>query len=159
MTISNSKPIEIYAGATYGDFKAIIESTDGVILGEFDRYETDGTLIKTTNLFDETKCLMLCYVYDISETRHCAYFSKLVPTETWGDDWQKGSYEHNTYAPSKEYYDLIVEFTTHLLTPGQRANSNSYYSVQTINKGDIAWLSTTKNLPELWISNDNSDEE
>ena len=159
MTTSNPKPTEIYAGATYGDFKAIIELTDGVILGEFDRYETDGTLIKTTKLFDETKTLMLCYVYDVSETRHYAYFSKLVPTATWGDDWNDSPYEHNTCEPYSRYYDLIVEFTTELLTPGQRADSNSYYSVQTINKGAIAWLSTTKNLPELWVSNDNSDEE
>lgn len=89
----------------------------------------------------------LCYV----DEHHKCYFTTQFETQ-WGDDWDDSPYEHNSEPPY--YYDSRVDsakvpwdiITVYLdgnwETPADRANGNSRYSVDDINKGAIAWLTT-----------------
>ena len=91
----------------------------------------------------------LCYV-DGNE----AWFTTAELKDQWGDDWNDAPYEHNAGRPYEWYpsrdkpqYKLkIVMFrSADLETPASRAsNGNSAYSVEQINGGAVAWLSTSQ---------------
>lgn len=98
----------------------------------------------------------LCYV-----DSPWAYFTTQELDKQWGDDWNDAPYEHNAgspyrYSPTKwtntgadandePRYDIgMVAFSAELETPADRAASNSPYSVEMINVGAVAWLSTSR---------------
>jgi len=88
----------------------------------------------------------LCYIEGST-----AYFTTQALSDQWGDDWNDAPYEHNAGSPyyfseydakqgRKEWDILIVGFRVGMETPEQIANGNSRYSVESINRGDTAWL-------------------
>ena len=98
----------------------------------------------------------LCYV-----SNGYAWFTTQELSKQWGDDWNDAPYEHNAGSPYV-YEDMIyilgegrvpnpepryevvsVPFNGRdLQTPDCLCGSNSPFSVEMINKGAIAWLST-----------------
>ena len=87
----------------------------------------------------------LCYV-----DRHKAYFTSDWEHQ-WGDDWNDRPYEHNAEEPYEHYYIDGKEFPIELKTlyfefPNEWVKlpcddfCNSPYSVEMINRGDIAWI-------------------
>lgn len=86
---------------------------------------------------------VLCFVKN-----NRAYFTTRELRKQWGDDWRKVPYEHNAGLPNDSYgeedqWEIIeVLFESPLVDPGERANCNSMYSVEDINSGAVAWLST-----------------
>jgi hypothetical protein len=83
----------------------------------------------------------LCYVDGAF-----AYFTTQKLSEQWGDDWNDAPYEHNAGEPYEwregdkepKWEILKVAFEGSLRTPDSGVE-NSRYSVQDINKGQIAW--------------------
>lgn len=95
--------------------------------------------------------LKLCYVKG-----PWAYFTSIEVTKQWGDDWDDAPYEHNAGEPYDDHVDpekrnhvphevMKVAWEGPYETPADRAGSNSPWSVQAINRGDIAWL-----IPSRW---------
>lgn len=96
---------------------------------------------------------VLCYV-----SGPFAYFTTCPLDKQWGDGWGKTPYEHNAGSPYdwREDYDgkrgvpkfeiSRVAWDGPFDTPADRAGGNSAYSVQQINRGDVAWLA-----PERWL--------
>lgn len=87
---------------------------------------------------------VLCFVKN-----NRAYFTTRELSKQWGDDWNDAPYEHNASLPyppdDKEegQWEIIeVLFESTLVDPGERAMGNSVYSVEDINAGAVAWLST-----------------
>ena len=90
----------------------------------------------------------LCYVCS-----DVAYFTTLPLADQWGDDWDDAPYEHNAGLPYEWYeeskhdeyqiYSLIYKFPDYH-TPGETM-ANSPYSVNSINNGNVAWLSNPFN--------------
>lgn len=86
---------------------------------------------------------VLCYVRD-----QWAFFTTQPLSDQWGDDWNDAPYEHNAGDPyswlvssGKPEYEIIrVAYIAHMETPAELANGNSHYSVEDINRGDVAWL-------------------
>lgn len=87
---------------------------------------------------------VLCYVSD-----QFAYFTTKPLSEQWGDDWNDAPYEHNAGTPyewresdGEPKWEIIeVAWYGDFDTPaGLARNNNSRYSVEMINRGDIAWL-------------------
>lgn len=84
----------------------------------------------------------LCYV-----DGSFAYFTTQELSEQWGDDWNDAPYEHNAGTPyewsesykAAKWEILKVAFEGSFRTPDSGVE-NSRYSVQDINKGQIAWL-------------------
>lgn len=78
----------------------------------------------------------LCYIKD-----GYAYFTRKSLEEQTGDDWNDVPYEHNAGSPyEREKGDIIViPYFSNLVTPNNGV-SNSPFSVDSINKGYIAWL-------------------
>lgn len=76
-----------------------------------------------------------------------AYFTTKDIKKQWGDDWNDAPYEHNAGTPyfwredsGEEKWDIIdLYFESELQTP-DFGHSNSPYSVEDINKGQVAWL-------------------
>lgn len=86
---------------------------------------------------------ILCYI-----DGNRAFFVDVPLSKVWGDDWDDAPYEHNAGQPSNtEAFD--VYFDGPYETPADIAGGNSRYSVERINRGDIAWLS-----PSRWESGD-----
>ncbi|HXV41904.1 MAG TPA: hypothetical protein VEC96_02480 [Anaerolineae bacterium] len=95
----------------------------------------------------------LCYV-----SGSWAYFTTQDLEKQWGDDWNDAPYEHNAGSPyrfgernrerGEEPWEIKeVAFDGPLETPADRAwSGNSHYSVQQINAGSVAWLST-----DAWV--------
>lgn len=99
----------------------------------------------------------LCYV-----DNHWAYFTTQDLGKQWGDGWSGAPYEHNAgapyrYSPTKHEtgvgavpnteprYDVaMVAYSGDLETPENRVGGNSTYSVEMINAGAVAWLSTSR---------------
>jgi len=90
----------------------------------------------------------LCYV-----SGSFAYFTTRVLEKQWGDDWDDAPYEHNAGSPYEfqdynkergdEPWEIVkVCFEAQLETPADIAGSNSRYSVEMINSGAIAWLTS-----------------
>ena len=88
----------------------------------------------------------LCYVKD-----SFAWFTTAAQLQhVRGDDWNDAPYEHNAGDPYAWHermkvppYELVkVAFESPYTTPAGLANLNSRYSVQMINAGAIAWLSS-----------------
>jgi hypothetical protein len=101
--------------------------------------------MNTTTQFsiDEYK---LCYI-----DGSFAYFTTQPLSEQWGDDWNDAPYEHNAGTPyyfsdydaskGRKAWDILeIGFRVGMDTPEQVANGNSRYSVESINRGDVAWL-------------------
>ena len=87
---------------------------------------------------------VLCFVKN-----NRAYFTTKELSKQWGDDWNDAPYEHNAGLPYEPYgkevgqWEIIdVLFESTLVDPGERAYCNSVYSVEDINAGAVAWLST-----------------
>lgn len=67
------------------------------------------------------------------------------------DDYHKAPYEHNASDPYEWPHGNLPKYDLHLLawrgefeTPTDRSGCNSVYSVEMINRGDIAWLSPSR---------------
>lgn len=102
---------------------------DGRSLAELDRGVTDSAL-------------RLCYVKN-----QWAWFTSAPltgPGRQWGDDWNDAPYEHNAGDPyGMDGHRLeVVAFEARLDTPADCVGPNSRYSVEMINAGAIAWLTT-----------------
>ena len=87
---------------------------------------------------------VLCYV-----DGPWAFFTTQSLENQWGDDWNDAPYEHNAgepYGPCEgESWEIIrVAWEGPFITPDDGV-LNSRYSVEAINRGDIAWL-----RPVLW---------
>ena len=92
----------------------------------------------------------LCYIEG-----QWAYFTTLPLSDQWGDDWNDAPYEHNAETPY-EFHDnqsrsetpweiKKLAFSGPLNTPADLAwSGNSNYSVEQINSGAVAWLTTAK---------------
>ena len=90
------------------------------------------------------KNAVLCYIKG-----PWAFFTTQPLEEQWGDDWGDAPYEHNAgypYGPREgESWEIIkIAWDGPFITPDDGV-INSRYSVQAINRGDIAWL-----RPEAW---------
>lgn len=91
---------------------------------------------------DETKEPVLCYV---DEDR--AFFTTCDLDKQWGDDWNDAPYEHNAgdpylwadYRDVPPYEIVMIMWSGPYDTPSSGV-ANSHYSVDMINRGDIAWL-------------------
>ena len=100
--------------------------------------------------------LKLCF---IDETKNCAYFTEKEVTEQYGDDWNDVPYEHNAeppyeydyndanyYAENGEYRKIKIAKVffelPHFYSVPCTGHTNSPFSVETINKGVVAWLWT-----------------
>ena len=88
---------------------------------------------------------VLCYVDGA-----WAYFTTQSLDKQWGDDWNDAPYEHNAGTPYYDYENISkpkeprwriikVAFDGGLSTPGG-GEMNSSYSVEQINRHEIAWL-------------------
>ena len=109
----------------------------------------------------------LCYV-----DGHKVYFTTKDVTEQWGDDWDDAPYEHNAgtpYEPGYYHYTtgsvkdardwnedgtpkfevLGFMISSDLIEPKEN-HCNSPYSVQDINRGEIAWLRSPS-----WVAEEN----
>ena len=94
----------------------------------------------------------LCYIEG-----NFAYFTTQDLKKQWGDDWNDAPYEHNAGEPYewdsergvKKYEILKVAFECGCMmnTPCD-SHSNSPWSVEDINTGKIAWLSTLRGSSE-----------
>lgn len=84
---------------------------------------------------------VLCYVDECC----WAYFTTQELSKQWGDDWNDAPYEHNAgtpyspYKPEDDWKIYKVGFDASYKTPCDCC-SNSQFSVEDINRGDIAWL-------------------
>lgn len=95
----------------------------------------------------ETSEFKLCYVDD-----NWAWFTTAPLDKQWGDDWNDVPYEHNAGNPyawregsSEPRYELIkVAWEGPFESPCEN-QTNSPYSVLSINRGDVAWL-----RPDYW---------
>lgn len=96
---------------------------------------------------EQKKVPVLCYV-----DGPWAYFTTQPLENQWGDDWNDAPYEHNAGTPyafhehdrarGKEPWEIVkVVWEGPFFTPGHDT-SNSRYSVEMINAGQIAWLRT-----------------
>lgn len=89
----------------------------------------------------------LCYVESA-----WAYFTTQPIEKQWGDDWNDAPYEHNAGTPYEwrdymgergvERYEIarVAWSGCDLETPADLDPPNSGYSVEQINKREIAWL-------------------
>jgi len=75
--------------------------------------------------------LQLCYA-----RAPWAYFSHKPPTEMWADDWNDRPYEHNAGTPHDAFK---IAFDAEYDEPCTD-HCNSPWSVEAINRGEIAWL-------------------
>ena len=66
-----------------------------------------------------------------------AYFCE---PDAWGDDWNDAPWEHNAERPTS-WITRVVYLDSDLETPGHNM-LNSPWSVDDINKGAVAWLSS-----------------
>lgn len=88
------------------------------------------------------KDFKLCFIANSK-----AYFTTQALDKQWGDDWDDAPYEHNAGIPyewrkdskddSWQIYELYFE--SNLNTPDY-GHSNSPYTAQAINRGEVAWL-------------------
>lgn len=86
--------------------------------------------------------LKLCYVED-----SMAWFT--TNENQWGDDWNDAPYEHNAGTPYRKDGHVLYRlmYRSHLMTPGELANYNSWVSVEDINNGKTPWLKS--DMPEF----------
>jgi hypothetical protein len=101
---------------------------------------------------------VLCYV-----NGRYAYFTTQPINEQWGDDWNDAPYEHNAGDPyyyvkgfreSETPWEVVViRFDGPYETPGERANGNSQWSVEDINRRYVAWLIPTNEDVEPIFAN------
>lgn len=92
--------------------------------------------------------LKLCFVKD-----NWAWFTTCSLKEQWADDWDDAPYEHNAGEPyywdsyrKVEPYNIVkVAWDGPFCSPCEDL-LNSPYSVEMINRGDIAWLRPDKSM-------------
>jgi hypothetical protein len=84
----------------------------------------------------ERESLRLCYVEGSR-----AWFTSQDVMKQWGDDWNDAPYEHNAGAPYADEGVTIecVYFDADFQTPDD-GYTNSPYSVERINRGEVPWL-------------------
>ena len=85
---------------------------------------------------------VLCYI-----SNNFAYFTTRALSKQWGDDWDDAPYEHNAGTPygphnEDEHWEIKVVAYKHpnYATPGESRGANSGYSVEMINRKNVAWL-------------------
>lgn len=99
---------------------------------------------------------ILCYVEDC-----WAYFTTQSLADQWGDDWNDAPYEHNSGPPytyhesderrGKEPWEIVrLAWDGAFDTPSDWT-SNSHWSVEAINRGEIAWLRPSWNMHTVSI--------
>ena len=98
----------------------------------------------TTGIFD----LQLCCVMN-----EWAYFTSCPVALQWGDDWNDAPYEHNAGEPYEYHYQIVDGVKTYVnhtivkiawtgnVDPPCSGYTNSHWSVEQINNGDVPWLS------------------
>lgn len=87
----------------------------------------------------------LCFIDPWSEM--FAYFTTAHLKDQWADDWNDKPWEHNAGEPYEwhgerncgKYEIFKVAFESQLVLPNY-GHTNSPYSVEEINKGDVPWL-------------------
>jgi hypothetical protein len=81
---------------------------------------------------------VLCYVKDC-----WAYFTNKPLAEQWGDDWNDAPYEHNAGLPYQDSPGQItkIAWEAEMYQPCD-FHRNSPWSVEQINAGAVAWLTT-----------------
>ena len=91
----------------------------------------------------------LCYVDE-----SWAFFTSQALDKQWGDDWNDAPYEHNAGTPYESREDeeeqwvvFRVAWKGSFSTPAS-TYGNSPYSVEMINAGAVAWLTS-----ESWADN------
>jgi hypothetical protein len=83
---------------------------------------------------------VLCFVSGDS-----AYFTPRPLSEQWGDDWDDAPYEHNAGMPSTDGVEIVcVKWESELLVEPKDGFTNSPYTVEQINRGDVPWLQPTQ---------------
>lgn len=94
--------------------------------------------MKNNLKLEDIKNFKLCYV----ENRR-AFFTNKDFKEQWGDDWDDAPYEHNAGYPYEDgVYKIISLYFYADLNEPNFSYINSPYSVEDINNGAIAWLSS-----------------
>lgn len=99
----------------------------------------------------------LCYVKN-----QWAYFTTQSLDKQWGDDWNDFPYEHNAGQPYKygshnqkrgdQPWEIVkIAFEGPFSTPADVACGRSFYSVEQINAGAVAWLTTQYTKPVVNI--------
>lgn len=86
--------------------------------------------------------------YDRKTSKYIAYFTTKDLKDQWGVDWEDSPYEYNSGKPydSEDYEILSVTFgfnnsTAWIKLPLDYTNcGNSFWSVQDINSGAVAWI-------------------
>lgn len=87
-------------------------------------------------------------VYRLCYVQGCwAYFTTCQLDKQWGDDWNDAPYEHNAGAPYEwhserdgpRYEIRRLAFDGPYVTPDD-GQCNSPWSVEQINRGEVAWL-------------------
>jgi len=92
---------------------------------------------------------VLCYIKDC-----WAYFTTIPLSEQWGDDWDDAPYEHNAGTPYRDSPDQVTKLAWEAdLDQPCDGHLNSPWSVEQINAGAVAWLSTSSYIkgPKLAI--------
>jgi len=86
---------------------------------------------------------VLCYIDQMGR----AYFTTQALSKQWGDDWNDAPYEHNAETPYDDRenpprWKITVVAYRHpkYMTPSECASCNSVYSVEQINRRNVAWL-------------------
>lgn len=83
---------------------------------------------------------ILCYV-----SLPWCYFTTRELSKQWGDDWNDAPYEHNAGSPygphqGDEPFEISkLAIDSSLVTPDDGV-LNSSFSVESINRGEVAWL-------------------
>ena len=84
------------------------------------------------------KNAVLCYIEG-----PWAFFTTQLLKNQWGDDWDDAPYEHNAgclYGSDEGDWEIVkIAWDGPFITPNGGV-MNSRYSVQSINRGDVAWL-------------------
>lgn len=93
---------------------------------------------------DET--YKLCYVRN-----GMMWFSQRDPKEVWADDWNDRAYEHNAGEPYEEFGPFKKLYTPNEVVEPCSLYCNSPYSVQDINMGKVAWMTSLKWHDKQWV--------
>lgn len=103
------------------------------------------------NMINHKDCpienMKLCYIDD---DNRFAWFTEVSLDTQWGDDWNDAPYEHNAGEPYDTHKEGAERVEHHLLkvaydgpyrTPGELSyRGNSHFTVESINRGVVAWL-------------------
>mgnify|MGYP000847098724 FL=1 len=96
---------------------------------------------------------VLCYI----DQHKRAYFTTQALSKQWGDDWNDAPYEQNARPPyddreEPQKWKITVVAYQHpkYETPADSVGCNSGYSVEMINRKNVAWLA------DVWSSREDA---